>query len=157
MEETAAVKITIYNPIDPALWFAMCEATFALAAPKPITDWKTKFNYCVTHLPPEIAALVRDIILPEHTDASYENLKAAITELCDESSTSEIRKLLTGEQLRDRKPSELLRVMTKRAEKYNVLDSLLLELFMHQMPPNIQSILASVESLDSSKAAKYRG
>ncbi|XP_035218397.1 uncharacterized protein LOC118191668 [Stegodyphus dumicola] len=64
-----------------------------------------------------------------------------------------IRKLLTGEQLGDRKPSELLRVMTRRAEKYNVPDSLLLELFMHQMPPNVQSILASVEPLDSSKAA----
>ncbi|XP_035233709.1 uncharacterized protein LOC118205529 [Stegodyphus dumicola] len=43
--------------------------------------------------------------------------------------------------------------MTRRADKYNVPDSLLLELFMHQMPPNVQSILASVEPLDSSKAA----
>ncbi|XP_035216669.1 uncharacterized protein LOC118190085 [Stegodyphus dumicola] len=153
MEETAAVKIPIYNPIDPALWFAMCEATFALAAPKPITDSKTKFNYCVAHLPPEFAALVRDIILRERTDSSYEDLKATITERCGESSTSEIRKLLTYEQLGDRKPSELLRVMIRRVEKYNVPDSLLLELFMHQIPPNVQSILASVEPLDSSKAA----
>ncbi|XP_035216870.1 uncharacterized protein LOC118190280 [Stegodyphus dumicola] len=154
MEETAAVKIPIYNPINPPLWFVMCEETFALAAPKPITDSKTKFNNCVAHLPPEITALVRDIFLRERTDASYEDLKAAITVRCGESSTSEIRKLLTGEQLGDRKPSELLRVMTRRAEKYNVLpDSLLLELFMHQMPPNVQSILASVEPLDSSKAS----
>ncbi|XP_035216768.1 uncharacterized protein LOC118190202 [Stegodyphus dumicola] len=113
---------------------------------------KTKFNYCVAHLPPEIAALVRDIILRERTHAAYEDLKAAITERCGESSTSEIRKLLTGEQLGSRKPSELLRVMSRRTEKYNVSDSLLLELFMHQMPPNVQSILASVEPLDSSKA-----
>jgi hypothetical protein len=153
MEDAAAVKIPIYNNIDPALWFAMCESTFALATPKAITDPVTKYNYCVAHLPPDTASLVRDIILRQRTETSYDELKAAITERCGESSTQEIRKLLAGEQLGDRKPSELLRVMKRRAEKHDVSDSLLLELFLQQLPSNVQTILASVESLKPEQAA----
>lgn len=153
MTDTAAVKIPVYNPIDPALWFAMCESTFELAVPKPITDNKTKFNYCVAHLPPEIASLVRDIILKERSEASYDELKTAIVDRCGESKTQEIRKLLAGEQLGDRKPTELLRDMTRRAENHKISDVLLLELFLQQMPPNVQSIIASVQPIDSQKAA----
>ncbi|GFX24935.1 hypothetical protein TNCV_1278711 [Trichonephila clavipes] len=44
-----------------------------------------------------------------------------------ESSHQEIRKLLIGEELGDRHPSELLRVMRKRAESHSVPDDLMLE------------------------------
>lgn len=153
MAEAAAVKIPLFNPMDPALWFAMCESTFALAVPKQITDSRTKFNYCVAHLPPETASLVRDIIVRERTDASYDELKKAIIDRCGESRTQEIRRLITGEQLGDRKPSELLRDMTRRAENHDISDTLLLELFLQQMPQNVQIILASVQPLDSKTAA----
>lgn len=124
MSEAAAVKIPLYNAMDPALWFAMCESTFELATPKAITDSKTKFNYCVSHLPPEIASLVRDIILKARSETSYDELKTAIVERCGESKTLEIRKLLAGEQLGDRKPSELLRDMT-RLDVQKIMKSLM--------------------------------
>ncbi|GBL77604.1 hypothetical protein AVEN_152853-1 [Araneus ventricosus] len=53
MSEVGAVQIPVYNRSDPALWFIMCESTFKLAVPKPITESVTKFNYVVSHLPPE--------------------------------------------------------------------------------------------------------
>ncbi|GBN05419.1 hypothetical protein AVEN_30814-1 [Araneus ventricosus] len=49
-----------FNFGDPQLWFIMAEATFQLAIPKPITASATKYNYCVAHLSPEAAAIVRD-------------------------------------------------------------------------------------------------
>ncbi len=153
MQKAATVKIPIYNNIDPALWFAMCESIFALATPKAITDLITKFIYCVAHLPPEIASLFRDFILRQRTAESYEELKAGIVERCWESSIQEIRKLLAGEQRGDRKPSELLRVMKRRGEKHKISDSLLLELFLQQMPTNAQSIIASIQALEASQAA----
>ncbi|KAF8795394.1 hypothetical protein HNY73_003247 [Argiope bruennichi] len=38
----------------------MLDSTFELASPKAITESKTKYNYVLAHLPPEIATVVRD-------------------------------------------------------------------------------------------------
>ena len=154
MCETAAVKIPVFIPTDPALWFTMVESTFQLAVPKPITDSKTKYNYCVAHLPPEIAMIVRDVIITPDIADPFQNLKQEIIHRCGETKSQEIRRLLAGEQLGDRKPSELLRVMQRRAEHHNISDNLLLELFLQQLPSNAQFILASVQDLTPMKAAE---
>lgn len=154
MSEISAVKIPTYNPSDPQLWFKMCESTFALATPKPITSPSTKFNYVLAHLPPDTASLVRDVILKDVTDDSYGELQEAIVNRCGESRSQEIRKLLLGEQLGDRKPSQLLRDMQRRAQSHSVSDTLLLELFLSQMPSQVQSIIASIQPTTSTKAAE---
>ncbi|GBL79237.1 hypothetical protein AVEN_92461-1 [Araneus ventricosus] len=132
----------------------MVESTFELAVPKPITESRTKYNHCVTNLPPDIAMTVRDIIIsPDKTDP-YAILKNEVISRCGENKSEEIRRLLAGEQLSDLKPSELLRVMRRRAENHNVAVSLLLELFLQQLPSNVQSILSSISPLTSQKAAE---
>ncbi|GFY47817.1 transposon Tf2-9 polyprotein [Trichonephila inaurata madagascariensis] len=69
MAEVTAVKIPPYNFSDPQLWFSTCERTFALGVPKAITATCTKFNYVVSNLPPETAAIVRDLIItPDEMD-----------------------------------------------------------------------------------------
>ncbi|GFX85077.1 transposon Tf2-9 polyprotein [Trichonephila clavipes] len=116
MAEITAVKIPPFNFNDPQLWFSTCERTFALGVPKAITDTFTKFNYIVSNLPPEAAAIVRDLIItPDETDP-YGAIKAQLIQRTGESSQQEIRKLLTGEELGDRKPSELLRTMNRRVQ-----------------------------------------
>ncbi|GFW24856.1 uncharacterized protein TNCV_1961211 [Trichonephila clavipes] len=64
MEDISAVKIPAFVSSDPALWFGMLELTFELAVPKPITDERTKYNYCVAHLSPDAAMAVRDQLPP---------------------------------------------------------------------------------------------
>ncbi|GFQ78041.1 uncharacterized protein TNCT_102421 [Trichonephila clavata] len=44
--------------------------------------------------------------------------------------------------------------MQRRSESYDVADSLLLELFLQQLPPNVQSILASIQPLTAQKASE---
>ncbi|GFT54655.1 uncharacterized protein TNCV_2490751 [Trichonephila clavipes] len=147
MTEVNAVQIPAYNKSDPVLWFIMCESTFALATPKPITESITKYNYIVSHIPPDIASLVRDILIkPDATDP-YGNLKTELINRSGESSTQEIRQLLSGEELGSRRPSELLRNMTRRAETFNVPEKLMLELFLQRLPSRVQSILAAVSIL----------
>ncbi|GFW60928.1 hypothetical protein TNCV_4871391 [Trichonephila clavipes] len=80
--------------------------------------------------------------------------KDEVSARCGESKSQKIRRLLAGEQLGDRKPSELFRVMQRRSESHNVTDSLLLELFFQQLPPNVQSILASIQPLTAQKASE---
>ncbi|GFT66033.1 uncharacterized protein TNCV_198741 [Trichonephila clavipes] len=130
MTEVNAVQIPAYNKSDPALWFIMCESTFALATPKPITESITKYNYIVSHIPPDIASLVRDILIkPDATDP-YGNLKTELINRSRESSPQEIRQLLSGE------------------EKINV------GTVLQRLPSRVQSILAAVSDLTLAKAAE---
>lgn len=147
MTDISAVRMPNFIPSDPALWFTMVETTFQTATPQPITVSKTKFNHCVPLLPPEISTKVRDVIISP-------DLREEVISRCGESKTQEIRRLLAGEQLQDRQPSELLRIMQRRAENHNVADTLLLELFLQQLPSNVQSLLASIDPLTPSKAAE---
>ncbi|GFS70268.1 transposon Tf2-9 polyprotein [Trichonephila clavipes] len=154
MAEITAVKIPPFNFNDPQLWFSTCERTFALGVPKAITDTFTKFNYIVSNLPPEAAAIVRDLIItPDETDP-YGAIKSQLIQRTGESSQQEIRKLLTGEELGDRKPSELLRTMNRRAASHNVPKELMLELFLQQLPTAVQTILASITPITVEKAAE---
>lgn len=154
MSEVSAIQIPVYNRSDPALWFLMCESTFELATPKPITESKTKYNYIVSHLPPEIASLIRDVLMNPDNNTPYENLKSELIKRSGESSQQEIRQLLSGEELGSRKPSELLRNMKRRAESIDVSNKLMLELFLQRLPTSVQSILAAVDGLTLDKAAE---
>lgn len=154
MSSVDAVQIPLYNRADPALWFVMCESTFALATPKAISESVTKYNYIVSHLPPDVASIIRDILMqPDATDP-YGVLKKELIARSGESSQQEIRQLLSGEELGNRKPSDLLRSMKRRAESLNVPDKLMLELFLQRLPNSIQTILAAVSELTLDKAAE---
>ncbi|GFQ96293.1 uncharacterized protein TNCT_501911 [Trichonephila clavata] len=66
----------------------------------------------------------------------------------------EIRKLLSGEELGFRKPSELHRNMKWRPESLNVDDKLMMELFLQRLPSSVQTILAAVSDLTLDKDAE---
>ncbi|GFU04018.1 uncharacterized protein NPIL_493731 [Nephila pilipes] len=57
-------------------------------------DTCTKFNYIVSHLPPEAAAIVRDIIITPEEKDPYSAFKAQLIQRTGESSQQEMRKLL---------------------------------------------------------------
>ncbi|GFX94509.1 transposon Tf2-9 polyprotein [Trichonephila clavipes] len=137
MAQVTAVKIPPCNFSNLQLWFSTCERTFALGVPEEITDTCTKFNYIVPNLPPEPTAIVRHLIsIPGETDP-YGAIKVQLIQRTGESSQQEIRKLLTGEELGNRKPSKLLRTMNRRAALHNVPKELMLELFLQQLPTSV--------------------
>ncbi|GFV87664.1 hypothetical protein TNCV_779481 [Trichonephila clavipes] len=84
----------------------------------------------------------------------YEKARTELIKRSGESSHQEIRKLLIGEELGDRRPSELFRVMRRRAESHSVPDDLMLELFQQHLPTRVQSILAAISPLTLEKAAE---
>ncbi|GFU08702.1 transposon Tf2-9 polyprotein [Trichonephila clavipes] len=132
----------------------MCDSTFQLGCPKAITDSRTEFNYIIAHLPPEAATIIRDVIMNPDPVEPYEKARTELIKRSGESSHQEIRKLLIGEELGDRRPSELLRVMRRRAESHSVPDNPMLELFQQHLPTRVQSILAAISPLTLEKAAE---
>ncbi|GFQ83087.1 retrovirus-related Pol polyprotein from transposon opus [Trichonephila clavata] len=71
-----------------------------------------------------------------------------------ESSQQEIRQLLSGEVLGNRKPSDLLKNMTRWSEKGKVSEKCMLGLFWQRLPASVQTILAADADLTLDKAAK---
>ncbi|GFU33370.1 transposon Tf2-9 polyprotein [Trichonephila clavipes] len=153
MNDVSAFKIPAYNFNDPALWFTMWDNTIQLGSPKAITYSRTQFNYIIVNLPPEAATIIRDVIMNPDPVEPYKTARTELIKRSGESSHQDVRKLLIGEELGDRRLSELLCVMRRRTESHSVPDELMLELFQKHLPTRVQSILAAVSPLTLEKAA----
>lgn len=76
-----------------------------------ITSQKSRFDYVVASLSPDYAAEVRDLLLRPPPDNPYTALKEQLTKRTTLSEQRRLQQLFTGEELGDRKPTQLLRRM----------------------------------------------
>ena len=124
------LKLPLFWPADPEVWFAQVEAQFAT---RSITVQKTKFDYTVALLSPEYATEVFDLLLHPPDARPYDVLQRRL------------QQLLTSEELGDRKPSHLLRRMEQLlGDETAATDSAFVrELFLQRLPGNVRMVLAS--------------
>ena len=130
------VKIPPFWPLDPELSFAQVEAQVSL---KQITAQSTKCLDVVAALSPMAATEVRAIILSPPTTNSFDVLKVSLTERM--SKRGKIQQFLNGEELGDGEPSQLFRRLQRLYG--NCHGDLLQELFLQQLPSNVQVGLLS--------------
>ena len=148
-----SIKLPPFWPADPEVWFAQIEAQFTT---RGIISQKTRFDYVVSSLSPEFAVEVRDLLLRPPDKALYNTLKAKLVRHTAASEQCQLQELISGEELGDRKPTQLLhRMQQLLGDKLGTsadANSFLRELFLQRLPPNVCMVLASADtSLDLSK------
>lgn len=131
-----SLKLPPFWPTDPDLWFAQVEAQFST---RSVTSEKTRYDYIVAALSPDIATEVRDLILTPPRDTPYSTLKRELIKRTAGSNQQKLQKLLNEVELGDSKPSHLLRRMR---QLWTGTDDVLRELFFQKLPSSVRMVLA---------------
>nr|VZI00975.1 unnamed protein product [Spirometra erinaceieuropaei] len=123
---------------DIALWLRTVESRFAL---RQITREDTKFHCVVAALPMDIATDLRDIIDCPPTDAPYTALKEALISRISLSTQKRLQRLISEEDLADRKATQLLGRSEQLADGQKLDAAMFKQLFLQRLPPSAQAIL----------------
>ncbi|UYV81082.1 hypothetical protein LAZ67_19002721, partial [Cordylochernes scorpioides] len=123
------------------------EAQFKIGG---IIQEDTKFNYFISQLEPKYIENIWDIINSK-SDNKYSECKSRLLELFRESEGLRIKKLISGIELGDMKPSQLLQKLRSLATP-DISDNLIKTLWLDKLPTSIKNILIVSEE-DISKLA----
>ena len=132
-----AVKAPPFWRKNPEIWFRQMESQFVLAG---VTAEVTKFHHVVSALQPEELAIVGDLVLTIPAENPYTTIRSRLCNQYADSKEEQLRELISGMQLGDKKPSRLLLEMKSKAG--TMAEDLLKTLFMQRLPPHVQQILA---------------
>ncbi|KAG8196267.1 hypothetical protein JTE90_023822 [Oedothorax gibbosus] len=132
-----AVKAPPFWRGNPEIWFRQMESQFVLAG---ITVELTKFHYVVSALQPEELAIVGDLVMNIPVENPYTSIRDRLCNQYADTKEEQLRDLISGMQLGDKKPSRLLLEMKGKAG--TMAEDLLKTLFMQRLPSHVQQILA---------------
>ncbi|XP_075539805.1 uncharacterized protein LOC142574649 [Dermacentor variabilis] len=160
-----SIRLPPYWDRNPAVWFLQAESQFILSG---VHTEQRKYHLVVSALSPTAAEEVADLLSGPPLATSYSDIKAALLERTTTSQRARMQQLLSAENLRNRRPSQLLRRMRQLMSGNTTVsdDRLLRELFMQRLPiaqyrpdsskllpVNVQMLLATATVMDLNSLA----
>lgn len=140
-DNVMSVKLPAYGVGNPRLWFAQIEAIFHC---RRITSEGTKYSHIVANLPTDVATEIADLIYERPAEQPYTKVKEALINRTAATDEQNIRTLLSGMQLGDRTPSQLLRHMKHLMGNRPITEPILKELWLQNLPNDMRTVLSVV-------------
>lgn len=134
------LKIPAFWRKDPELWFVQLEKQLVLHDIQPD---HTRFSYVVSVIDTDVLSHVRRIVLSPPESGKYKAIKDGIIAAFRESDQSRLTQLLSGMELGNRKPSQLLDHMVQLAAGVLEDQSVIRKLWMQKLHPSARAILAA--------------
>ncbi|GFY19338.1 transposon Ty3-I Gag-Pol polyprotein [Trichonephila clavipes] len=139
-----SIKIPPFWFDKPEIWFYQVEAQFRICR---ITSEETMFSHLVAQLEPRVLEDIWDIVKDSNPN-KYTATKERLLKIFVESENKKMKRLLTGIELGDMLPSQLLRKMRALAGT-DVSEKALRTLWVDKMPDSVKCIvIVSEEHLD---------
>ncbi|XP_058802317.1 uncharacterized protein LOC131670610 [Phymastichus coffea] len=135
-----AVKLPPFWSDRPIMWFAQADSQFIISN---ITNEVTKFHYVVSQLDTRIAVEVEDVIVNPPADNPYTFLRTKLIERLSASEEQRVRRLISEEELGDRKPSQFLRHLRTLIGTTVIPDNLLRQFWLQRLPSHVQAIITA--------------
>ncbi|CAE1140302.1 unnamed protein product [Acanthosepion pharaonis] len=148
-EAALRMELPTYN-MNAQTWFIQLDAIFQA---RHVTSQQSKFAFVVEKLPAEIAAEVADVLINLPPEKPYEVLRQAILQRTGCSEERKIKDLLTNVTLGDSKPSQLLRRMVTLLGNNTISETVLKQMWLEKLQPDIVQILAVLTEVDVHKLA----
>ncbi|GFV75979.1 hypothetical protein TNCV_1455761 [Trichonephila clavipes] len=139
-----SIKIPPFWFDKPEIWFYQVKAQFRICR---ITSEETMFSHLVAQLEPRVLEDIWDIVKDSNPN-KYTATKERLLKIFVESENKKMKRLLTGIELGDMLPSQLLRKMRALAGT-DVSEKALRTLWLDKMPDSVKCIvIVSEEHLD---------
>lgn len=138
------LRLTEFWTKDATAWFATVEAQFQT---RKITASRSRYHHVVASLNQETCSIIRDILVGDERNQTYENLKATLIECTSLSEEQRMRKLVTLGPLGDRRPSQLFRDMQLLYPDNNAGSGMKKAIFINLMPAHIRAVLLAKNDL----------
>ncbi|VDP31822.1 unnamed protein product, partial [Echinostoma caproni] len=152
----AQIRAPELMPEDPEAFLALLESRFHEAG---ITGQLSRYHKLLSAIPRDMLINFRDIYMNIPAHNPYDVLKKHFFVRMAVSEEKRIQLLLSGIQLGNLKPSQLLRQMRALVGNTTLDDSVLRQIWLQRLPPYVQSILnvfAHAHSLDELAEAADR-
>lgn len=134
---------------EPKFMVSQIEIAFDISR---ISSDQTKFRYTIINLDQTVLPSVSDIISNPPETGKYDVLKRRIISSFDESTESKLRKLLSGNEMPDEKPSNILQRLKNLAGGM-CNENTIKTIFMEQLRDQVRAILAICDDPDLPKLA----
>lgn len=147
--ESVVIRLPQFWVNSPETWFAQAEAQFLIGR---INKDILKYNHVLTSLPQTALESVLDFIQNPPASNIYEQFKNTLIERHSLSEERRIEKLLSSEEIGDRKPSEYLRSLKQLAgASGSISNTFIKKLWLRRLPQIISIALIPQQDKEESE------
>lgn len=134
--DAVEVKLQEFWVNGPVTWFRVSEIQFELQK----SSDKAKYLATLRALPPTACKKIDDFLLNPPVQNLYNSLKLALLDRLAPSDERKLEQLLSGQDLGDGRPSEVLRFIKNLAGS-NFSDHIIRSLWVRRLPPIIKTAI----------------